>query len=109
MTSVPSNWHSSVSGSSMTAVKATRRWLARPVLLVAPGGEPLDAAVVRSHVAANHGAAAFRGITETAQQEEKSINKDIRDRAVSEKSVRAKAETGLRLLVRANARFFGVS
>jgi len=93
----------------MTAVKATRRWLARPVLLVAPGGEPLDAAVVRSHVAANRGAATARGITETAQQGEKSINKDIRDRAVSEKSVRAKAETGLRLLVRANARFFGVS
>jgi hypothetical protein len=35
---------------------------------------------------------AARRITETAQQEEKSINKDIRDRAVPEKSVRAKAE-----------------
>ena len=87
MPSVPSNWHSSVSDSSMIAVKATRRLLARPALWVAPGGEPLDAAVVRSHVAANHGAAASRGITETAQQEEKSINKDIRDRAVPEKSV----------------------
>ena len=82
---------------------------ARPVLLVAPGGEPSDAAAVLGHVAANRGATAARGITETAQQEEKSINKDIRDRAVSEKSVRAEAEPGLRLMVRASARFFGVS
>lgn len=66
--------------------------LARPVLLVAPGGEPLDAAVVRGQVAANRGASAARGITETAQQEEESINKDIRDGAVPEKSVRVKAE-----------------
>ena len=58
---------------------------ARPVLLVAPGGEPSDAAAVLGHVAANRSATAARGITETAQQEEKSINKDIRDRAVSEK------------------------
>ena len=82
---------------------------ARPVLLGAPGGEPPDAAVVRGHVAAHRGAAASRGVTETAQQGEKSINKDIRDRAVSEKSVRAEAEPELRLGVRANARFFGVS
>ena len=80
-----------------------------PVLLVAPGGEPSDAAAVLGHVAANRGATAARGITETAQQEEKSINKDIRDRAVSEKSVRAEAEPGLRLVVRACASIFGVS
>jgi hypothetical protein len=76
----------------MIGVEATRRLLARPVLLGAPGGEPLYAAVVRGHVAANRGASAARGITETAQQEEKSINKDIRDRAVSEKSVRAESQ-----------------
>ena len=48
------------------------------------------------------------GTTEIAQQEEKSINKDLRNRALPEKSVRAEAEPGLRLVVRANARFFGV-
>jgi hypothetical protein len=93
----------------MIGVEATRRLLAPPVLLVAPGGEPPGAAAVLGHVAANRGATAARGITETAQEEEKSINMDIRDRAVSEKSVRAEAEPGLRLVVRASASFFGVS
>lgn len=92
----------------MIGVEATRRLLARPVLLVAPGGEPPGAAAVLGHVAANRGATAARGITETAQEEEKSINMDIRDRAVSEESVRAEAEPGLRLVVRASASFFGV-
>lgn len=52
---------------------------------------------------------AARGIAETAQQEEKSTNKDIKGAAVSEKSVRAEADAGLRLVVTASADFFGVS
>jgi hypothetical protein len=36
-----------------------------------------------------------RGITEIAQQEEKSINKDIRNRALSEKSVRGGGRAGI--------------
>ena len=108
MSSIRSNWHISVRCSSMIGMETTRRLFARPVLLVAPGGEPPDAAAVRGHVAANRATTAAGGTTEIAQQEEKSINKDLRNRALSEKSVRAEAEPGLRLVVRANARFFGV-
>ena len=47
MPSVRSNWHRSVRCSFMIRVEATPRLLARPVLLVTPGGETPAAAPVR--------------------------------------------------------------
>jgi hypothetical protein len=63
MPSVRSNWHSSVRGSSMIGVEATQRLLARPVLLVAPGREPSDAAALRSHAGQDRAAAGSHGVT----------------------------------------------
>ena len=62
MPSVRSNWHSSVRGSSMIRVEATQRLLARPVLLVAPGGEPADAAPLWSDAPADRSAIIASGV-----------------------------------------------
>ena len=65
-----------------------------PLLLVVVGGESSDAAAVWQHGAANLGATAACGLTETARQEEKFINNEIREAEVSEKSLRAAAVPG---------------
>ena len=67
---------------------------ARTVLLVAAGRKSSDAAAVWQHGAANLGATAACGITETVRQEEEFINNEAREGEVSEKSLRAAAVPG---------------
>ena len=64
MPSVRSNWHSSVRGSSMIGVEATQRLLARPVLLVAPGGDSSDKPVVWRYAGQHHCATLASGVGE---------------------------------------------
>ena len=66
----------------------------RTVLLVAPGRKSSDAAAVWQYGAANLGATAACGITETARQEEEFINNEAREGEGSEKSLRAAAVPG---------------
>jgi hypothetical protein len=63
-------------------------------LLVVVGGESSNATAVWQHGAANLGATAACGITETARQEEEFINNEAREEEVSEKSLRAVAVPG---------------
>jgi hypothetical protein len=86
MPSVRSNWHSSVRGSSMIGVEATRRLLARPVLLVAPGGEPPDTATVRSDGGAGCGVVGATRVEKQTVAAEKSILSEPGYAAVSGKN-----------------------
>jgi hypothetical protein len=67
---------------------------ARRVLLVVVGRGTSAPALVWPDAAANLGATAACGITETAQQEEEFINNEAREGEMSEKSLRAAAVPG---------------
>ena len=72
----------------MIGVEATQRLLARPVLLVAPGGEPSDAASLWSDAPADLSAAIASGVA--APGERRKITAKVEsDGEVSEKSLEA--------------------
>ena len=86
--STPQENRQLVADQLVAAIDENRRSIgqARTVLLAPVSGKPPDTAALWKHGAADRSAAAACGVAETAWQAEKSINKDVRDGAVSRQS-----------------------